>query len=382
MKRTLNASEMKVRNRAGILQLIRQGGYSRAEISRLTGLTRAAVTVIIDACLSRGMIAEGEKNSSAVGRKSVGLRLNGGYGWMAGVNISRRAYTVGIVDFAGKICREYRREITANDAPEKVLGEICAKTDELRAGMPGRFLGIGITMPGPLDRERGILLHVPNMESWENFPVKKYFEDRFGCPVRLDNNSNAAAKAEEVYNPDVQGKSFLELTVDSGLGSGLVLHMDNRSVSFDCELGHTCVDAQGERCGCGSIGCAEMYASARAIVRYAQTLDASLCSWKEIADGYLSGQEACKKAVEREILYLSRVLVNAANCFDIEAVVFAGDIAYRFDEILAKPLEERTQRESIKRKALRMLTSQTGNTAVASAANLIADACLYMAEEN
>ena len=373
MERTLNASEMKIRNRARILKLIRQGGYSRAEISRLTGLTRAAVTVIIDDFIARGMIKEGEKNSSAVGRKSVGLRLDAAYGWMIGLNISRRAYTVGAVDFGGNILSECSREISAGDEPEKVLGDICMKTEGIMAQTSGRFLGIGITMPGPLDRERGVLLRVPNMEAWNQFPVKAYFENRFSCPVRLDNNSNAAAKAEEVYNKEVQGKSFLELIVDSGLGSGVILHMDNRSVSFDCELGHTCVEASGERCDCGNVGCAEMYASARAIVRYAQSLDPSLSCWKQIADGYLAGDGACAQAVEREAYYLGRMLVNAVNCFKFEAVVFAGDIAYKFYEVMAKKLDDIIVNESIRKKRIKLLTSIIECAAVLPAANLISE---------
>ncbi len=377
MKRTLNASEMKMRNRAAILKLIRQGGYSRAEISRLTGLTRPAVTVIIDACLEQGVIEEGEKNDSAIGRKSVGLKWNASYGWMIGLNISRRAFTIGIVDFAGNICKEFRKEISAKMAPEGVLEEICLKIDELKENMSGRFLGIGITMPGPLEREKGMLLRVPNMELWDFFPIKDYFEKRFKCKVCLDNNSNATARAEEVYNKEVQGKSFLELTIDSGLGSGVILHLDNRSVSFDCEFGHICLDANGERCGCGNIGCAEMYASSAAVLKYAQRFNPELISWKIIADRFLAGDEICRKVVERERFYLSRVIISAVNCFAFDAVVFAGDIVYKFEDIFAQWLEETVSKESIKKKPLKMLTTQIKNAAIISAANLVADKSLY-----
>ena len=80
MKRTLNAAEMKLRNRAAALKLIRQTNCSRAQISRITGLTRAAVSFIVDECIGDGMIEEGEKSGSQIGRKAVGLRMNPHYG--------------------------------------------------------------------------------------------------------------------------------------------------------------------------------------------------------------------------------------------------------------------------------------------------------------
>ena len=377
MNRALNASEMKIRNRARILKLIRQGGFARAEIARITGLTRAAVTVIIDECLARGMIIEGDKNNSAIGRKAIGLTMNGAYGWIVGLNISRRAYTMGAVDFSGKGFGEKGRELSPEESPNAVLEEICSEIRALRNSMSGKLLGIGITMPGPLDRKQGILLHVPNMQAWEGFPIKDFFQKKFGCMVSLDNNSNAMAKAEDVYNTAVQGKNFMELMVDSGLGSSIILNIDNRSVCFDCEYGHICVDVHGERCNCGNIGCAEMYASAPAILLYARSLDSSLSSWKDVAEGYLAGSATCKQIVDRELFYLSRVLINAVNCFDLDAVVFSGDIAYRFNELFLRPMEETILRESIRKKDLHLYTSRIQNAAILSAANLIIDRCLY-----
>lgn len=199
-------------------------GCSRAELAKRTGLTRAAVSLIVDECLRLGMLEEGDKNPSAVGRRSVGLRTRGGYGHRIGLNISREAYTLGLVDFGGKIIRSFRKEIScrscADGSPRRDLRN---NTDDER-GAEGVFLGIGVTMPGPLSRERGVLLKVPNLSAWNNFPVRKYFEDAFSCPVCIDNNSNAAAQAEPFYNPDVRGVSFMELIVDSGLGSGVMLY--------------------------------------------------------------------------------------------------------------------------------------------------------------
>ena len=149
MENTLNASRMKKRNRAEILRLIRQTGCSRAELAKRTGLTRAAVSLIVDECLRLGMLEEGDKNPSAVGRRSVGLRTRGGYGHRIGLNISREAYTLGLVDFGGKIIRSFRKEISADLAPTEVLGEICEIIRVMKEGAEGVFLGIGVTMPGP-----------------------------------------------------------------------------------------------------------------------------------------------------------------------------------------------------------------------------------------
>ena len=373
MENTLNASRMKKRNRAEILRLIRQTGCSRAELAKRTGLTRAAVSLIVDECLRLGMLEEGDKNPSAVGRRSVGLRTRGGYGHRIGLNISREAYTLGLVDFGGKIIRSFRKEISADLAPTEVLGEICEIIRAMKEGAEGVFLGIGVTMPGPLSRESGALLKVPNLSAWNDFPVRKYFEDAFSCPVCLDNNSNAAAQAEPFYNPDVRGVSFMELIVDSGLGSGVMLYAGGRVVGFDCEFGHTSLRSDGEKCSCGNFGCAELYASMKALLRYAQSLGCPYRSWEGIADGYLADDALCKEAGGRETLYLGRLLVNAVNSFALDAVVFAGEIVYRFEEIFAARLQKIVEEGSIKKKIIKIVTSKIGNVEILASANLVGE---------
>lgn len=369
MKHTLNASEMKLRNRAAALKLIRQAGCSRAQISDITGLTRAAVTFIVDECIGRGMIAEGEKKGSFVGRKAVGLCMNPRYGWAVGLNISRRAYTVGAVDLSGNLLCEFMKEISVERAPSAVLEEICRHIQKIRG--EGKFMGIGISMPGPLDREKELVLGVPNMRAWENFAIGKYFREKFGCEICLDNNSNAMAKAEEIFNPAMRGRNFVELIADSGLGSSVILNMDNHSVNFDCELGHCCIESDGETCSCGNIGCAEMYASAQAAVKFAASLDDSVRCWKDLVDGVRAGRQACVKAVGRERYYLSRILINAVNCFPIDSAVFSGDIAYGFEELFRDELKEAVREGSMKKKGVDMSVSSLKSPAVLSSANLI-----------
>jgi predicted NBD/HSP70 family sugar kinase len=331
---TLNAIEMKLRNRAKVLNLIRLKNFSRSEIAGKTGLTRASITKITEECIQAGILEEGtKKESSGAGRKSVSLSLKADYGYCIGINISRQGYKVGITDFCINVIREYGGALTPDDNPEAVLDKIRRKIDSMTEYTEGKLLGIGITTPGPLDRQNGVLLNIANFEKWHGFKLKEYFSKIYNCDVYIENNSSAAALAENIVNPGLYGLNFLLLIVDSGLGSGLVITDEEKTTVNDCELGHCTIDIGGAACNCGNIGCGELYASMPSIIKYAQTINPRLTNWKTIADKAMQGDRQCRDIVMRESFYLATIIVNFVNCYNINNIVLAGDIIYNFGYI-------------------------------------------------
>ena len=334
---TLNAAEMKSFNRRRILEHLRTQSTSRAELSRMTGLTRSAISLIVDGLLKDDILREGCEQGGRVGRKSVSLVINPLAFYSIGLAISRGHYAVGLVDFGGTIQKRISKPLDPHMTVPDTL-EIMAKYAEklLREhALPGRLLGMGITAPGPLDVTRGMILHSPHFEKWSDVSIVDFFSNRIPGTILLENRANAMALAEKTYCMRGKYDSFLELVIDTGVGAGLIIEGDlyKGGTGFGNEFGHTSINMNGPRCDCGNFGCAQLYASIPNLLIEACKRDPKLDSWEQIADLSLAGNEAACSALEMEAEYLASIIVNAVNILDIEAVVLTGVISYHPDEL-------------------------------------------------
>ena len=334
---TLNAAEMKSFNRRRILEHLRTKSTSRAELSRATGLTRSAISLIVDGLLQDGILCEGCEQGGKVGRKAVSLVINPGAFYSIGLSISHNKYSVGIVDFGGTVQKSHSRPLDPRMMPSDTLTRIGRDIDELlkKNLLPGKLLGMGITAPSPLDSRSGTILNPPNFAKWSNLPIVDFFRDQISGPVLLENTANALALAEKTFCLKGAYNSFLELVVDTGVGAGLIIEGDlyKGGTGFCNEFGHTSINLNGRRCSCGNFGCAELYASIPNLIAAAQKLDSRLDSWKSIVDLSSKGDASARAALEMESEYLTSIIVNAVNILDVDAVVLTGEIAYHAGEL-------------------------------------------------
>lgn len=383
---TLNAAEMKSFNRRRILEHLRTQSTSRAELSRVTGLTRSAISLIVDGLLQDGILREGCEQGGRVGRKSVSLVINPCAFYSIGLSITQNNYAVGLVDFGGVIQQRISRPFDSGRLAHDILDCITADIDALLLDnlLPGRLLGMGITAPGPLDTKRGIILHSPGFEKWSDLPIAEFFSRRISGPVLLENQANALALAEKTFCMKGAYESFIELVVDTGVGAGLIIEGDlyKGGTGFGNEFGHASINMNGPRCSCGNYGCAELYASIPNLLFAVSKKNPDLDSWEHIADLSKSGNTAACKALEMEAEYLAGIIVNAVNILDVEAVVLSGDIAYNADElnekISAKVNDRFVGRET---RQIKILTSQlTGHPATLSSANLVLENYVRLGE--
>ncbi|MBQ9481139.1 MAG: ROK family transcriptional regulator [Clostridia bacterium] len=313
MQKKINSEVMKSLNKNRIIRLIRELSCSRADLAKNTGLTKAAVSIICEELMERDLIVEGEKDTANPGRPATRLLLNGKYGCFGGIYISRSGFVAGICDFCGNVLAEERGEISGTDAKAIYSNIIFRLKDLVRTR---NLLGVGVTAPGPQDRERGKLLKISNFSAWNDLDLISPLKESFDCPILLDNVSNALARAE-FYKNEFCGKKYLELIIDDGFGSSLAEVADEIKLR-ECELGHTTVNMRGERCDCGNIGCAELYVNEKR---------------------FYSPDTA-----DRDLFFdaLAAVIANAVNGFSAEKVVFQGSVFKDFDGF-AKTLTERLQ---------------------------------------
>jgi glucokinase len=126
---------------------------------------------------------------------------------------------------------------------------------------PGDVEAVGVSIPGPLDPDRGVVLNPPNLLGWHDVPVRDLLEDAFQTPVFVENDANAAALAEWHFGAARGFQHVAYLTMSTGVGGGLILGgRVHRGVFASAgEFGHASVEWDGEPCPCGLRGCLEVY---------------------------------------------------------------------------------------------------------------------------
>ncbi len=330
-----NAEYTKRYNRNLVMRLLISQPLSRAELARQTGLTRQTLTNIADEMLSENLIVEEESAENKKGRVPLLLNLKSDAFYAIGVYLSRIGCQVGLVNIKGQIIKlEKISESVSSDNTEflhkvtETIEHILQVTEVPR----NKVLGIGISSPGPVQQEEGIILNPPGFERWHNTNVVTLLEQETGLWTMLENNAYSLATYEKHYGKGKDIDNFMLLLVDSGVGCGIISngHLYKGTHRLSGEIGHTSINFVGERCSCGNYGCLELYAAIpNLLARFSLPEDA----WPEIVLRAKGGDIEAVSILNQEADYLVAGIVNAVNMLDVEAIILDGDIIDAFDFI-------------------------------------------------
>ncbi|MGA8116793.1 MAG: ROK family glucokinase [Actinocatenispora sp.] len=182
-----------------------------------------------------------------------------------GVDVGGTKVAAAVVDEDGAVVAQTRRDTPADDVSQ-TLRMIMDAVEELVGAHPVTAIGVGAA--GWIDADRSTVLFAPNI-AWRNEPLQAELADKFGLPVVVENDANAAAWAEYRFGAGRDVESMVMYTVGTGIGGAVI--MDGRLIRGEhgiaAELGHTLSVPDGHLCGCGRRGCLEQYASGQALVR-------------------------------------------------------------------------------------------------------------------
>src|SRR5262249_40496180 len=122
-------------------------------------------------------------------------------------------------------------------------------------------------LPGPIDRESGLVHSQPILPSWVGPAPAARREERLGLPVHLDNDANVGALGESTFGAGRGTHVMAYLRLSAGIGAGLVINGRpfRGAKGIAGEIGHVLVDPQGPICRCGNRGCLETFASPPAL---------------------------------------------------------------------------------------------------------------------
>ncbi len=272
--RTQTASNKTPRkiNRNLIFNLIRtKQPISRADLSRVSGLQRSTISLIVEALIAEGWIVEGAVGHLPRGRRPTFLEINSRRAIIA-LDIHPAQTTIAVTDLAGRIITQ--QVVLVPDGATKALNTIVNAIRKLLAAHEDlAFDGIGISLPGRADLNLQKLIFAPNL-NWPVLSLKSKMERATGLRVKMDNVANACALSEVWFGASDGLHDLVVVNVSEGIGTGIfangqLLRGENGLAG---EFGHVQIDADGPACACGSRGCWEVLASNRAAIGYYNAL--------------------------------------------------------------------------------------------------------------
>ena len=284
-----------------------------------------------------------------------------------GVDLGGTKLAVGVVGEDGVIIEKSSAPTGAHD-PESIASNM-ARVARLAMGKAGicsaDIAGIGVGVPGTVDRKTGMLEYANNLEM-ENVMLADYIRPHTDVDhIVLVNDANAAAYAEYALGAGRGCGSMIMITLGTGIGAGIVVDGElYEGVNYAAgELGHTTIKFDGKKCACGRRGCYELYASTSALIGQArdemkkssESKMWELCGGDDanmdgmrFFDAVRAGDTAARRVLDDYIEYVAVGVLDVVNVAQPELICIGGGIS-REHELLIKPLRERVTAENYSR---------------------------------
>ncbi len=261
-----------------------------------------------------------------------------------GVDIGGTKVAAGLINAAGEVLFTARRRMLVKKSAEDGLRSVTEAIEAVLSNRRARAVtGIGISVPGWVDSQRGVLLSATNIACWRNYPLAEKIQQRYKLPTRLANDANVAALAEAVWGAGVGYRNLFYVSLGTGIGTGLVLQdrLYYGRTGAAGEGGHMTIDFHGPQCACGKRGCIEMYASGSAIGARARHLVGHSPRTRilELAEGKtaaitseivgraaLDGDALANEILREAADYLSIWLGDIIDLLEPEVIVIGGGL--------------------------------------------------------
>ena len=295
---------------------------SRAEIARVTHLTRTTVSDVVSGLIIEGLVDEVGRGESIGGKSPILLSVIADSRYLIGLNLAQDRFIGAVVNLRGEIKETVEVEVH-DDNGEKALQLVYQILDQLIRKKHKPLVGIGVGTPGLINTREGIVLSAVNLE-WENLPLGSLLQKKYKIPVLVLNDSQATAIGEYVYgNKHKPDENLIVVNVKYGIGAGILVNgqLFQGDGGGAGEIGHVVVQENGELCRCGKHGCLETISSARAVMQHLKvdSLDA-------VHSAFEAGGTKAKESIERAARYLGISLANLIGTLNIQKIVLTGDM--------------------------------------------------------
>jgi len=352
------ATSIRAINRARIVSLIRrQPGMTRAELSRVSRLSKGTVSNLVGELLAEGFLYEDHGEGKR--QRNAGLWLNRNGGLAIGFELSPGECRGMLSDMEINPLRRVHQPLASNRVEETVEA-ILTLTQELLAGAQGHCLGLAVGVPGPTDAKGQRVVFSESL-GWSDVPLAEKLAGRIGVPVTVINRPRAGVLGEYRYGAGAGSRDLIYVSISSGIGAGIILgdRLFTGSFGYGGELGHTTVVAEGAECVCGNRGCLETVASMPAIAQaitarlragepsvLAATLREQGClRAHDITAAVRDGDSLARDEVKKASRFVGIAVANLIDLFNPTRIIIGGQLA-EAGEIVINTVRETAQRRT------------------------------------
>lgn len=335
-------------NRRIVLNLIREHQpISRAELARRMNVRRAALTAIIRDLLASGEIYEVGRAASVRGRRPTLIRVRTSGRLAVAVDVRPSHTSIALADFGGSVLARDAFDTPRN--PDELARRLVTRVEAIMEGRTSddgesaTCQGIGIVVPGMVDRRSGQILYAPRL-GWRNVNLSDAIRARLDVPVSVESAPIACALARLwLMTGEHRGvNNFAYVSVSDGVGVGIVmagevLRGENHTAG---ELGHVSLDPGGPVCACGKRGCWEAFScNAATIARYAEQIAGphrgprlerverdGMPTIEEIVRRALAGEPAAVATLSETGRQIGRGLAAVVSAFNPKRIYVGGEV--------------------------------------------------------
>jgi N-acetylglucosamine repressor len=379
-------------NRRIALNLVRaRQPISRADLARVMGVRRGAVSLIVADLLRGGLIVEGATGGTLRGRKPTFLYIDSRRRTVVAVDIRASQTFVMPSDLLGKPLGGVTGFPTLRD-PRELVPALAKRIKNLLADHQGieACEGIGVVVPGMVEHSTMRVLHAPTL-GWRNVDLREPLADATGLPVQIENSGRACALAQLWALNDeaaLTAGDLVFVSVSDGIGVGVIIRGELLRGRHNVagEFAHLPLSLDGPRCSCGAAGCWEAYVSNRAtLARYLgrpadpanPASDQKGFTIEDLIARARANDAKAVAALQRTGRYLGLGLASVVNALDPGCVYIGGEITAAWELIepqVRAALSERAITPAAARADLRLTAPQEYPRLQGAAALVVAPA--------
>jgi glucokinase len=279
-----------------------------------------------------------------------------------GLDLGGTKILAALIKKNGDILHKFECETFADQGENVVIERVLSAVQKVLEGNEYNqtcIRGIGIATAGVIDTNRNEVV-VANNLGWKNVPIGRLIYERFGVPIRLNNDANAAAVAEWIWGAGAGKKNLIYITVSTGVGAGMISngHLITGAGNSAGEFGHISIEPDGPLCNCGNRGCLENFTSGTALAKIARErlmngetseyfieliTNGSVITAKDIGEAAKQGDRFSIQLLNKAGYYLGVGVTNLIHLFNTEAVIFGGGVMNTAENLL--PIIKQTVQE-------------------------------------
>lgn len=344
-----------------IIQALRiNGPVSRIELTKLTGLSRATISLTIAELLESNFVQETESKYSTGGRPATLLELTPNTNMILGADYSNQVWTLGAFDLLGNAINKVTVP-SKDNSPQTVVEALTDHLADFIKTQESKLINlIGLGMPGLVDIHRGVINSAADL-GWCDVDISKMVHEKIGWQTVVINRHRARGLAECRFGAGKEFNQVIYIGIGTGIAAGL---LNNRQLLSGAiggagEIGHITIDPNGPLCPCGNHGCLQQLSTGpamekeirmllrsgkKSIIHPTANFDLQLIGADKICFGADNGDEICMQVVEKAASFLGIAMANLVNTLNPEAIILGGSIPTSCDYYLKVASQVMNQR--------------------------------------